>query len=447
MKLFIFCLFRKNLAQLVHQCEIADLGENQNNGTYECDHFTCELKCPHGFYPNGGTGHSTCVPRPGGWGWSRRIGKCSTCSDLALPDELQSSCVTTNNGQRVCNVSCKNKQAIKPRNNDKTIVACKCNVGRRSGCHWVSPGNVIVDDRERDEQNFIGNWYCNNLPLMDDLQDSNIKSEENEDGHPVFRIPPNLKCPSSNPEIGEIDRIYGGVSAIPHSWPWMASLWFGRFGCGGTIIGDKTVLTAAHCCDGYKRKLKKIRVKSGDHKYFEHDTGEEEHRVKRVFVHPGYSRRTMQNDICILAVEDMGLDRKPTADRACLPEPGWLPAAGTRCWAAGWGVTEKGTFPTDLQEVDLDILTNEECANGGNHGKIDEKTMFCAGGEGGKDGCQGDSGGPLICKDETGKIPIITGVTSWGLACGVAETPGVWTKVSSYLDWIGKVQNFVDRAL
>ena len=56
MKLFIFCLLRKNLAQLVHQCEIADLGENPNNGTYECDHFTCELKCPHGFYPNGGTG-------------------------------------------------------------------------------------------------------------------------------------------------------------------------------------------------------------------------------------------------------------------------------------------------------------------------------------------------------------------------------------------------------
>lgn len=89
----------------------------------------------------------------------------------------------------------------------------------------------------------------------------------------------------------------------------------------------------------------------------------------------------MQNDICILAVEDMGLDRKPTADRACLPEAGWLPAAGTRCWAAGWGVTEKGTFPTDLQEVDLDILTNEACANGGNRGKIDENTMFCAGNE------------------------------------------------------------------
>jgi serine protease 12 (motopsin) len=53
----------------------------------------------------------------------------------------------------------------------------------------------------------------------------------------------------------------------------------------------------------------------------------------------------------------------------------------------------------------------------------------------------------LICTDETGKIPIVTGITSWGIGCGVVETPGVWTKVSSYLDWIAKVQNFVDRVL
>ena len=87
----------------------------------------------------------------------------------------------------------------------------------------------------------------------------------------------------------------------------------------------------------------------------------------------------MQNDICILAVEDIGLERRPTVDRACLPEPGWLPEAGTRCWAAGWGVTEQGTFPTDLQEVDLDILSNEQCASGANFGYVEEQSMFCAG--------------------------------------------------------------------
>ncbi|CBY19191.1 unnamed protein product [Oikopleura dioica] len=249
---------------------------------------------------------------------------------------------------------------------------------------------------------------------------------------PTYRIPPNLKCPSPNPGVGGLDRIVGGVTAIPHSWPWIASLWFGRFGCGGTIIGEKTVLTAAHCCDGYKRKLKKIRVKSGDHLFFEKDFGEEEHRVKRVFVHPGYSRRTMQNDICILAVEDIGLERRPTVDHACLPQPDWLPATGTRCWAAGFGESpRKGhsqrickrltwTFcrVNNAQTVlILDMLMKQACS-------VQEEKAA-----------------------KTGKIPIVTGITSWGIGCGVAETPGVWTKVSSYLDWIDKVQNFVDRVL
>nr|AAL56439.1 plasminogen-like protein [Oikopleura dioica] len=428
MKLFIFYFLKRNFAELIHQCEVADLGET--NGTVSCELFTCELQCSAGFSVDGGTGHSTCVPRPGGWAWSREIGICSTCSALedVVPEELESSCVTTNNGKRVCTISCKNKQAIKPGNDDKTVVTCKCNVGRQSGCHWVSAGNVIIDDEKRDEKNFVQNWFCKDIISPDQLEDlQNLKNIETLTEIPTYRIPPNLKCP-----------IVGGVTAIPHSWPWIASLWFGRFGCGGTIIGEKTVLTAAHCCDG---------VKSGDHLFFEKDFGEEEHRVKRVFVHPGYSRRTMQNDICILAVEDIGLERRPTVDRACLPQPDWLPATGTRCWAAGWGVTEKGTFPTDLQEVDLDILSSEQCSNGANFGYVDERSMFCAGGEGGKDGCQGDSGGPLICTDESGKIPIVTGITSWGIGCGVAETPGVWTKVSSYLDWIDKVQNFVDRVL
>ena len=206
-----------------------------------------------------GHSHSTCVPRPGGWGWSRTIGECSTCSALEdiVPEELQTSCVTTNNGKRVCTISCNNKQAIKPGNDDKTVATCKCNVGRQSGCHWVSAGNVIIDDENRDKKNFVKNWFCKDIP--DELEElQNLKNEENVE-FLTYRIPPNLKCPNPNPGIGGIGRIVGGVRAIPHSWPWISSLWFGRFGCGGTIIGEKTVLTAAHCCDGYKRKLKKIR--------------------------------------------------------------------------------------------------------------------------------------------------------------------------------------------
>ena len=56
MKLVIFCFLKRNFAELIHECEKADLGEAKNNGTIECELFTCELKCPPGFEVDGGTG-------------------------------------------------------------------------------------------------------------------------------------------------------------------------------------------------------------------------------------------------------------------------------------------------------------------------------------------------------------------------------------------------------
>ena len=88
-----------------------------------------------------------------------------------------------------------------------------------------------------------------------------------------------------------------------------------------------------------------------------------------------------------------------------------------------------------LQEVDLDIISDERCENTPNAGVFVRDEMFCAGHlTGGKDACQGDSGGPLVCVlDEQ---PILVGVTSWGLGCGQPNSPGVWTKVVNYVPWI-----------
>ena len=60
--------------------------------------------------------------------------------------------------------------------------------------------------------------------------------------------------------------------------------------------------------------------------------------------------------------------------------------------------------------------------------------MLCAQSNDGSDTCQGDSGGPFICVE--GGQPVLYGVTSWGLGCAEANSPGVWAKVSSYIDWI-----------
>lgn len=178
----------------------------------------------------------------------------------------------------------------------------------------------------------------------------------------------------------------------------------------------------------------------GDHSYNLIDVGEKTFTAISVHLHPEYSRRTIANDICIIKFPNMAISTRPTVARACLPASDWHPAENTRCWAAGWGVTSSGRAATDLQEVDLKIISDETCQTTANAGYLVKGSMFCAGWlKGGKDGCQGDSGGPLICTDDTGKIPILTGVTSWGFGCGTENSPGVWTKVSTYTDWIGSL--------
>jgi len=130
------------------------------------------------------------------------------------------------------------------------------------------------------------------------------------------------------------------------------------------------------------------------------------------------------------------LPRSKNAAHACLPPKGYTPPEHTRCWSAGWGIMSNGRPAEALQEVDLKIISDETCEKTKNSGYLVEGSMMCAGWlEGGKDGCQGDSGGPLICVDKENQ-PVLTGVTSWGFGCGTKNSPGVWTKVSSYIDWI-----------
>lgn len=247
------------------------------------------------------------------------------------------------------------------------------------------------------------------------------------------RIPPGLVC-KKDPQ-GH-DRIIGGMAAIPHSWPWIVNMAFGDFMCGGTILDDETVITAAHCCDGYQHKPSMVTGKIADHNYHEKDLGEEKFSAIKIILHPQYGRRHIVNDVCIVKFAPMSLSRRPLAAAACLPDEQSHPTPGTRCWTAGWGYTAEGKVAEQLQEVDLQIINDNKCMNSATGAFLIPGAMFCAGTfDGGKDACQGDSGGPLICADASNQ-PVLQGVTSWGIGCGKENSPGVWTKVSSYVRWI-----------
>jgi len=122
----------------------------------------------------------------------------------------------------------------------------------------------------------------------------------------------------------------------------------------------------------------------------------------------------------------------------CLPKDNYQINI-SNCYATGWGDTEyDGDSPDILQEVRLPIINNTYCRESRNQyqEKFNAELMLCAGyEEGGKDTCQGDSGGPLVCPTISGTW-IQYGITSFGYECARRGNPGIYTRVTNYIDWI-----------
>ena len=93
---------------------------------------------------------------------------------------------------------------------------------------------------------------------------------------------------------------------------------------------------------------------------------------------------------------------------------------------------ETGLNSYELLWARIEMMSRSECKRGPNRDELTDN-MICAGG-GKVDSCQGDSGGPLVVN--AGGRFTLAGVTSWGYGCGVPGSPGVYTNVAKYIDWI-----------
>ncbi|XP_006834572.1 PREDICTED: plasma kallikrein [Chrysochloris asiatica] len=232
-------------------------------------------------------------------------------------------------------------------------------------------------------------------------------------------------------------RIVGGTRSSLAEWPWQVSLQVTlktqSHMCGGSIIGNQWVLTAAHCFDGLAWP-DIWRIYGGILNISEITKETPFSQIKEIIIHQQYAVSEGGHDIALVKLETP-LNYTELQKPVCLPSKDDTNTIYTNCWITGWGFNkEKGEIQNILQKANIPLVTNEECQRRYSDYEI-TKQMICAGyKEGGTDACKGDSGGPLVCKHDG--IWHLVGITSWGEGCARREQPGVYTKVAEYVDWI-----------
>uniref|UniRef100_A0A8C4TQ52 Peptidase S1 domain-containing protein n=1 Tax=Erpetoichthys calabaricus TaxID=27687 RepID=A0A8C4TQ52_ERPCA len=232
-------------------------------------------------------------------------------------------------------------------------------------------------------------------------------------------------------------RILNGQASQPGRWPWQVSLRYGGTHiCGGSVITNSWVLTAAQCV------LLGMHVLQGE------NPGMVRSRVRRLIPHEKYNKSTMENNIALIELEQP-VPYGHLIQPVCLPKSGHTFQLNGTCYVSGWGgprtlttFSEPLSTPTVLRQAAVDLISSEQCdcINGLPGSFKTNRTrvlpgMICSWISGGSEGsCVGDAGGPLVCNEND--TWFLAGVSSFNDACMSANRPTVYTEVTGFSEWI-----------
>ncbi|XP_028672170.1 mast cell protease 1A-like [Erpetoichthys calabaricus] len=216
-------------------------------------------------------------------------------------------------------------------------------------------------------------------------------------------------------------RIVAGTVAAPHSRPYMVFLVSytanGTYMCGGSLIHENVIMTAAHC------NGKSITAYVGIHSVSKAEGANLGIHVTKHYPHPDFNDSTLDNDIMLLRLSRR-VKLNKTVDLIPYAHSYTNVSVGTACSVAGWGQTTNTSRVSDVLRVVSvkirEIKPLELNARGNNR----------------EGACRGDSGGPLVCRIK--KVNTAVGVVSWMSPddCNDQKRLNMYTKVSAYYKWI-----------
>ncbi|XP_055854122.1 transmembrane protease serine 9 [Episyrphus balteatus] len=251
-------------------------------------------------------------------------------------------------------------------------------------------------------------------------------------------------------------RIVGGSEAEKNEMPYIVSLTRrgGHF-CGASILNERWLLTAGHCvCNGLNNLIKPSQIRGviGLHSISEFLNGLQgrsyrlnpsQIEFRNIVTHPGYDCNHVKNDIALLELTRpiiFSEQIRPTCLSMDLDGRNFEDDFAT---VSGWGWTNENQGNGDradvLRKATVQIWNNDICERSyqvnGKRSNFIAETQMCAGFvNGGIDSCWADSGGPLVTKDN-----LLVGVVSTGIGCARPGLPGIYTRVSKYINWMEQV--------